>query len=346
MVGDAQKYIRITLFVLLVGLSLWILLPLFFAIFVGALLAYMTYPLYQRITSHFTHKSIPAFLVCLAVLVIIVLPLVFFVHVLVQESYTMYILTKERLSSGLFANCETFLCPMKEIIEAYPFLNTQVQEGLQFVTNWIIQKGTGFLLSLPRLLLNVMVVVFSLFYFLRDGDLILARINSFIGMQHKRYELLKTRLKEILRALMFGYFTIALLQGVLGAVGFWVVGLPSPLFWGLLMTFLALIPYLGTGLIWGPAAIILFIDGILTDSTALMMKGIGLFLYGLIVVSSVDNILRPKLISDRAKIHPLTILVGILGGIILFGAIGILIGPLILSLTTVILDQFVDEKTA
>ena len=109
------------------------------------------------------------------------------------------------------------------------------------------------------------------------------------------------------------------------------------------MAFLALIPYIGTGVIWVPAALFIFLDGVFQNSTPLILKGVGLFLYCLVFVASSDNILRPKLIGDKAKVHPVIILVGILGGMALFGVIGVLVGPLILSLTSVLVESYLGK---
>jgi len=137
---------------------------------------------------------------------------------------------------------------------------------------------------------------------------------------------------------------IALIQGALGALGFFLFGISSPLFWGLLMGILSLLPMVGTGLIWVPAALILLLNGIFQDSYSLIFKGIGLFLYGLLIVSSLDNILRPKLISEKVKIHSAVILLGILGGVYLFGPLGVIVGPLIFSMTLVLLKAYFNSK--
>ena len=111
-----------------------------------------------------------------------------------------------------------------------------------------------------------------------------------------------------------------------------------------MMALFALIPVLGTGFIWVPAALIIFFDGLAQNSNFLIFKGAGLFLYGLLIVSSIDNILRPKLIGERAGIHPLIILLGVFGGLLLFGPLGVIIGPLVISITTVIAEIYLSKK--
>ena len=127
--------------------------------------------------------------------------------------------------------------------------------------------------------------------------------------------------------------------------GFLIFGLPSPLFWGVLMTLFALIPVLGPWVIWAPASLFMLIQGISQDSSSLILKAIGLFIYGAIIVSTSDNILRPKLVGDKAKVHPILILIGTIGGLVVFGPIGVIFGPLVLSLTSVIFEVYVKRKS-
>jgi len=125
---------------------------------------------------------------------------------------------------------------------------------------------------------------------------------------------------------------VATAQGALGAIGFYIFGIESAIFWGVVMTIFALLPLIGPAIVWIPAASLLLINGIILNSYWGMGVGVGLFLYGLFIISTSDNILRMKLVGDKAEVHPLTVLVGIIGGINLFGLTGIFIGPIALSL--------------
>ena len=137
---------------------------------------------------------------------------------------------------------------------------------------------------------------------------------------------------------------VAIIQGLLGALGFFIFGVPLPLLWGVIMAFLALIPALGTGLVWFPASLILFLNGFFQGSDSLMIKGLLLLLYSITIVGTIDNILKPKLVGSKAKIHPLIIFVGIFGGLIFFGVWGVILGPLFLSMTSVFIELFISQK--
>jgi len=183
-----------------------------------------------------------------------------------------------------------------------------------------------------------------MFYFLKDGEQLVGIIGEHMQLRRGEYAYIIQRLQEILSGIVYGYLLIGLIQGALGALGFFLFGVPSPLFWGMVMGFLALIPFLGAGLVWLPAAIFVLSQGLLQDSSWLIFKSIGLAAYGLFIISGADNVLRPKLMGSKAKIHPAIILLGIFGGVFTLGAIGVILGPLLLSLTVVLMDVFLAKK--
>jgi predicted PurR-regulated permease PerM len=306
-------------------------------------MAYAFFPLYRFLNRKLKKPSLNAFIICFLALILLVLPGFLFLNGLVKESYSLYLLTKQKLATGLFQNCDNYFCQVIEDFGQNPNVEFRVQELFKTVTNWVVSRGSSLLISLPRMVLNVFVTFFAMFYFLKDGEKFLAHLNTLMGMKERKYAFIIHRLKQIVHGVVFGYLLVAFIQGSLGALGFWIFGIPSPLFWGMVMAFLALIPYLGTGVIWGPAAIFLFLDGVFQDSNTIMLKGVLLFLYGLIIVSGLDNLIKPKIVGDRARVHPIIIILGTLGGLFMFGPLGVLVGPLILSLTLLLLDTHLEN---
>jgi len=337
-----KQYVPVVLFVAFVVLSFFIVKPLLIPIFLGGLFAFTLSPLYHFFNKR-CNKSISALLVCLLVLIVLLVPGLFFVKALVNESYVLFVTVKQKLAVGFFSECENTFCTFIEELAGDPEFSVPLKENLRSITNWVIEKGSHFLIRLPAMILSLFVTFFTMFYFLKDGQLLMKNVQGWLGIPQAKFSYLVGRLKEILGGVVYGYLLIALIQGAFGALGFFLFGVSSPFFWGAVMAFLALIPYLGTGIIWAPAAIFIFLDGVFQNSTPLILKGIGLFLYCLIFVASLDNLLRPKLIGDKARVHPVIILVGILGGIALFGVIGVLVGPLILSLTSVLVESYLGK---
>ena len=335
-----RTYLPLVLVAVMILISFWIIKPLLVAIFLGALLAYVCSPAYEFIYLKTKNKTFSALLICILVLLILTVTGIFFVNSLIKESYVLFITVKQRIAVGIFHNCKNEFCTSLKDILNTPEIGTQIKEFSQTGTDWIINKGTTFLFSLPGLLLNLLVIFFTMFYFLKDGRILLEKIQQIISMQQHRYVYLLKRLKEILHATVYGYFLIAFIQGALGALGFYLFGVSSPIFWGIVIIFLALIPYVGTGLVWIPASLIIIMDGIFQNTPSAVWKGLGLFLYSVLFVVGIDHVFKSKLVGDKAKIHPAIIFLGTVGGVLVFGLVGILLGPLLLSMTIVLAETY------
>jgi predicted PurR-regulated permease PerM len=339
-----QSYLPFLLFIALLVFCYFIVRPFLIAIFLGALLAYMLYPVFKWLNKKTKKPNLNAFLLCILVLIIIIAPFAYFTNVLVNESYTIYLLSKQKLATGFFQNCESSLCDNFKDFLKMPNISYHIEQASKTVTNYIIEKGSNFLIAIPGFIINIVVFFFTLFYFLRDGKDLVDRVGYYLSLQQKKYITILSRLKEATHGIVYGYILVATMQGFLGGLGFLILGVPSPFFWAVVMGLFALIPFLGTGIIWLPAAIIMIINGMTQDNNALITKGIILIAYGAIIVSGLDNLVRPKLIGDKAKIHPALILVGILGGLYFFGPLGVIIGPIVLSLTAIIVETYLGEK--
>ena len=328
------------LFVLLLVISFFIIKPFLLAIFSGALLAYLFYPLYRFLSPRVRSPGVASVVVCVSVLLLLLVPGIFLVKTLVEQAYVIFVLVKQRLAEGLFVSCQNSFCQAIENLTNDPTVSYQIQELSREVTHWIIQKGSELLVSVPRIVVNLFIAFFVMFYFLKDGEKLYERLHSYLRLKKSKFATLVDRIKEIIHGIVFGYFIVAVVQGAVGALGFFLFGVSSPLFWGVVMGLLALIPYVGTGFVWLPAALFIFIDGLSQDSTSLMMKGGGLFIYGAVLISGIDNVIRPKLMGEKAKVHPAIILLGIFGGMLIFGPLGIIIGPVVLALTSEIATTY------
>ncbi|MBI2669346.1 AI-2E family transporter [Candidatus Woesearchaeota archaeon] len=339
-----RQYIPLIVFSLLLILSFFLIKPFLIALVLAALFAYLFHPLFRWIRSQTRRPTLSSLIVCGIILLILVVPSVFFIEAVVKESFALYVLVKQKLAIGLFRDCVNSFCLSVKGMLHNPSINQQVQQIMKAATEWVVQRGSQLLLSVPRIVLNLIVMFFGIFYFLREGEQHLAQMNSYFGFHQQKYALFLQRIREIVHGIVFGYLLVAFIQGAIGAAGFFLFGVSSPLFWGMMMALLALIPFLGTGLVWLPASALLFLDGMFQNSNGMMAKGIGLFFYGLIFIAGIDNILKPKLIGEKAKIHPAIVMVGIFGGLLMFGPLGVIIGPLLLSVTWVIIETSVTKE--
>ena len=179
----------------------------------------------------------------------------------------------------------------------------------------------------------VFILLYSMFFFLMDGDKLLKRILFYLPLQEADERRLLEKFTKVTRATLKGTVVIGVLQGGLAGLAFFVVGIQGAVFWGTIMVVLSIIPGIGTALVWVPAAIVLAAGGY-------MIKAIGLAVFCAVVVGSVDNFLRPLLVGRDTQMHELLILFGTLGGIFMFGIVGFIVGPIVAALFTTIWEIY------
>lgn len=180
---------------------------------------------------------------------------------------------------------------------------------------------------------KLLLVLFTLFYLFRDGEKIRAALPGLLPLEPSEAEALLARTGEIIHASVGGSLIIAVLQGALGGIMFAILGLPAALVWGVVMTLLSLLPLVGAFLVWIPAAAFLAIEG-------RWVAALVLAVWGGLVMGTVDNVLRPKLVGQRTRMHELTVFFSVLGGISFFGMLGFLVGPVVVAITRALFEVF------
>jgi predicted PurR-regulated permease PerM len=233
-------------------------------------------------------------------------------------------------------------------LEAYPLLGpaagwVEHQFDLQDTVNAITAWVTGSMASLAResvlQLIGMVLTLYLLFYFLRDRRNILASIESLSPLTTADTARMFGDVDDTVHATVYGTLIVAMVQGALGGLMFWWLGLPAPLLWGIVMGLLAIVPVLGAFIVWIPAAILLLLGG--SDVKALV-----LVLWGSIVVGGIDNVLYPMLVGRRLKMHTLLAFVSIVGGLIVFGSSGLILGPVTFAITRLLLEIWNRRKMA
>ncbi len=346
---------KVAAIIILIGLSFFIVKDYWWSIIGAFLLAYIFYPVYKFINKYLRVRWLSAALVIILILVLILVPLIYMLNIVSGEAISTYNKLKAISPEGsMFSlHCDNlteknqFLC---SITESEMFADQNVREVLRnsvaTVVNQVLKSTSDFLLGLPNVILNLFLMFFLLFYLLTEKDRAVAGIKKYMPFSEDKKEEILKNMNSVTGAILMGQFMTALLQGGVALIGYVVFGTSAPLLWGLLTVFASLIPFLGSSLIWMPLAIFMIISGYTGNNNVLLFKGFGLFLYGMLIVSLIDNFVRPKLIGDRASIHPAIILVGLFGGIAALGVIGMILGPLILALTFTVMRIYNQEAKA
>jgi predicted PurR-regulated permease PerM len=209
-------------------------------------------------------------------------------------------------------------------------LEGALSEQVQHLLGVLVARTVGLFTGLGGWLLQAGVALFTLYYLLRDGESLVARLRWLLPLAPQLNERLFRQAYEVTHATIYGNVMVAFVQGLLGGTIFWILGIPSPAVWGTLMGLLSLLPVVGAFLVWIPAAVMLLLSGHI-------MRGVILLAFGTFIISTIDNVLRALLVGGRAQMHPLIVFFSVLGGLLLFGAVGLLLGPVlfVVSLTLI-----------
>ncbi len=346
MASQRQLHNR-TLIVLLVVVSLafcWILVPFYGAVFWAVVLAVIFSPLQRELALRLGGRGNLSAMITLSIcLLVAVMPVLLICLMLVQEGADFY----HRLESGeldIGGYVEQFknLLPnflqrqldrlgMGNLNGLRDRLVTGMLQGSQFLATKAFAIGQNTF----EVLVGFFVMIYLLYFFLRDGYEVARNVRMAfpLGEQHKRR--LQIKFTRVVRATVKGNIVVAIVQGALGGVVFWFLDIPSPVFWGVMMAFLSLLPLVGAGMIWGPVALFFMINDEL-------WKGVGLALFGILVIGLVDNLLRPMLVGKDTRLPDYLVLISTLGGLSLFGLNGFVIGPLIAALFVASWDLFTE----
>ena len=286
--------------------------------------------LHRFLAQRIEKRTIAAGLAVLLIAIVIVAPAVLVGHSIVREAVSGAQGIQAALASGSWREqlaASPQLGPAVAGLEQHLNLGGQMQAIGAELGRRAAQVVAGSAWGVVELLLTL----FVLFFFFRDRRQALASLRSLVPLSERETDEVFTRVENTIHATIFGTLVVAAVQGTLGGLMFWWLGLPAPILWGVVMGLLAIVPVLGAFVIWIPAAIFLAASG-------QPGKAIILTAWGGIVIALVDNLLYPVLVGKRLRLHTLPVFFAIVGGLAVFGAAGLIIGPLILALTDAVLE--------
>ncbi|MDH0304329.1 MULTISPECIES: AI-2E family transporter [unclassified Pseudomonas] len=313
---------------------IWILLPYSGAIFWAVILGILFSPLQRHLLLRLGGRRNLATATALATcLLVAVLPVIIISALLVQEGAALY----QRIESGQL-DIAGYIERGKDMLPAYAqhFLDRMGMgnlDGLRDkITKWATQ-GSQFLAGQAfsfgqgtfEFLVSFGIMLYLLFFFLREGAEVARKVRQAVPLPEQQKRRLQLKFKRVVRATVKGNLLVAITQGALGGLIFWVLGIPSVLVWAVLMAFLSLLPAVGAGIVWGPVALYFLLTGAI-------WQGIVLTAFGVLVIGMVDNVLRPILVGKDTRMPDYLVLVSTLGGLAVFGLNGFVIGPLIAAL--------------
>jgi predicted PurR-regulated permease PerM len=289
-------------------------------------LAVLAAPLHGWLVRHGAPSGFAAFVVTLLGAVLLIVPGILVAGLLINEAQQV---TQSVLRSPILERFQALQ------IRGIPIGPRLAEVGSQIVAA-IGASAFGLVGTATRLTLNLTISFFGLYYVLKHPGDVWLDARPYIPFSRENTEKLGKRFKDVTVSTVVGTGVVAALQGALVGAAFWLAGLPNGLFWGVVTMALAILPVVGSGLVWGPAAVILMMQG-------RTVPGVLLIVWGAVVVGGIDNFIRPLIYRRFSAIHPLITLIGAIGGVAKFGLLGLLIGPLALSYLFELIRMYREE---
>jgi predicted PurR-regulated permease PerM len=315
----------------------WLMFQPFFNVLLwAAVLCVVFYPMHRRILLRTRKPTLAAACSTLLVILFILLPVTLVTIAVVRElggAAAAFQASDHTWSNSVPPRV------LRLIDKAGQYVDIDRESARKFIAERMQTWGTALAASTLVVvggavgaIAQTLLVIFTLFYFFRDGDRIRNAAYEMVPLERVQWRDIIERTKEVVGATVYGVLAISAIQGVLGTFIFWALSLPSPLLWGVVMFFLSMIPMAGAFLVWMPAAEFLALTGAYT-------KAVILVVWGVVVIGSIDNVLSPRLVGRRASLHELLIFFAVLGGLQVFGVLGLVLGPVVVAMTLALIEM-------
>jgi predicted PurR-regulated permease PerM len=330
-----RLYFLLILLSLSLILSFLVLRPFLYSLILAIVFAIIFQPLYKKIVQKITGQTWLASLLTITVLVIFILiPITFLIFQIFQETENLYF----SLANGLDHQTLSEIWPnlnqkLSQISPVFNNLSLDFDLYLKNILGFLVQNLGVIFSNLARIITGLFIFLISFFFLLKDGEKLTEKIKSLSPLTEDDDKIIIQKITNAINSVIKGSLLVATLQGISCSIGLTLFNVPNPIIWGTIAAIGALIPGVGTTIVLIPAIAYLYLTGQIINT-------IGLIAWGTLAVGLIDNFLGPRFVGKKAGLHPLLILLSVLGGLSFFGPIGFILGPLTLSLLLVLLDIY------
>ena len=331
---EIRKIFAVGLLLLLVVIAFLLLKPILLAIIAGLILAYIFNPVYKRVNKIVKNKTLSVSIVCLLVILIIFVPLWFIIPIIIKQVFNMFTLAQNLDIHNFITTVLPSASP-----EFIAQISASVNSAISQASSAILNSLVTFLLDLPNLLLQFTVIAFVFFFALRDSENLKDFVIGLSPLKKEQEKAVIQQFENITYSIIYGAVIVGIIQGLVAGVGLFIFGIPNALILTLLSILFSIVPITGAFLVFAPPTIYLFSSG---HPTA----GILFLLYNILVVSWIDNVLRAEILAKKTDLSPAIAVIGMIGGILIFGLLGLILGPLILAYIVIILKAYKENTLA
>lgn len=316
-----------------------VLKPFFTALAWGAVMSIVFYPVYASLGRFIRWKTVNSLITLIVIVLIILGPISYLAVLLAAEAKAVSAYIESGELSSLKVVLEeprvaAFLDRIRSVLNMEETdMADLIVQNISNVGRQLLGKVSAGVSNAVAAIVNFVFMLLAIFFFLRDGPGFIRRVRNYLPFTEEQKDKFEVQVKDMVVSVIYGGVIVAAIQGLMGGVAFYFLGLSSPVIWGMAIFIMSFIPMLGTFAIWGPVTVYFFIEGAVA-------KGITLAIVGMLGISMVDNILKPIIIGGRTKMPTLLIFFSVLGGLKLFGPIGIIAGPLVIALFVSIIEIF------
>lgn len=329
---EFSKYALLAILLVLTYLTFRVLQPFITYLFFSIIFVIIFKPVYEWLHKKTSMPRTSSAILVLGLILIIVIPSFFITSVIVREAPELYqtsleTLDFEQIDALAYRLTGQEISVQEELIQGVPKLR-----------EYLIDQAGSALTQIAMLLLGLFIMFFAMFYFFTQGDRMLIELKKSLPFSHENQHKLFKQVNEVIYATINGQIILGVLQGIVTALVLLLLGVPYAIIWGFVTAIASILPVVGSYVVWIPIAIWLYLMGSTTQAIILLVVGF-------VIIAQIDNFLRPYVISSRADIHPITVIVGVFGGIVAFGVAGFIIGPLVLALFITVMQFYSEELT-
>jgi len=334
---NIRWWVLLLVTVILLYLCWRMIQPFLSVILWATVLVILFHPVHKRLKQRIRNSSLAALISSALVILIILVPVALVTLAVINE-LSNAVASVQQAADYLMDPNSPVTGPILNFLGQYIDINHLrseefLVERVRGVGGQLAGRTLGFIGGLIGAIVQTFFVIFTMYYFFRDGENISRSVRDSLPLDREQADSIMVRTREVIDASVYGVITIAMIQGTLGGLAFWALGLRSAIIWGVAMTFLSMVPMLGAFLVWVPAAIYLALTGH-------YVKAILLAAWGTLVIGMIDNFLRPKLVGSRTRLHELLIFFSVLGGLNVFGVLGVVLGPVVMAITLSLIDVY------
>ena len=334
MAPSIEKVLTFIIFLVLLIVSFFIFKPYFTSLMMAAVLAYLFYPIYLFISKKVKNSGLSAFIICILVVIIFSVSFWLILQITIKQIVDFYAYTQ---SFDITAPIKAIFSKISEVREFPVQLSFFVDKGIEKLTSSAVNFSNDIFANLPVIILQAFVTFFAMFYFIRDGKEIIAYLKGIMPFKESFKERFFVRFREMTGGVIYGNFIVGIIQGITAGIGYYIFGVKGAFVLMIISIFVSIFPFIGPWLIYLPTGLLMVLHNNVTN-------GVGLMIFGIVIASHIDNIVRPYFVGRKAKQSSLLSLIGMLGGFQIFGIVGLIIGPLIVDYTMMFIELYKSGK--